>query len=300
MFSSLLPLFQEVATAAASDAESAENSAVEGASAVVSSIKDMAQAHWMDALTVVVLFFVMTILASWVNRLIFGVCKKAKIEDTLSHFFGKLGRSVVLIVGVMVILGKFGIETSSFAAILAAMGFAVGMAIQGTLGNFASGVLLLIFRPFKVGDVVNAAGVIGKVILIDLFTTVLDTPDNRRIIVPNGAIFGGTIENISFHKTRRIEISVGTAYNADLDKVRAVLDQAAAQLKTRIADPGHQIVLASLGESCIDWKVRVWCAAADYFPCLEETTRAVKYALDEAGVSIPYPQMDVHLNKLEA
>jgi len=296
MFSNLLQLFQETST---TTENGATTTAVEGANTVVSGIKDFALEHWIDALTVVVLFFVMTLLASWVSRIIRGVCTKAKIEDTLTHFFGKLGRSAVLVVGFIVILGKFGIETSSFAALLAAMGFAIGMAMQGTLGNFASGVMLLIFRPFKVGDVVNTAGVIGKVTMIDLFTTVLDTPDNRRIIVPNGAIFGGTIENISFHKTRRIEVSVGTDYNADLDKVREVLDQAAANLKTRIAEPGHQIVLASLGDSCIDWKVRVWCNAADYFACLEETTRAVKYALDSAGVSIPYPQMDVHLNKLE-
>jgi small conductance mechanosensitive channel len=310
MFLNLLALIQGGAVALSdSSAETVQNAAeptgegggdlVDSANAFVGSMKDFALAHWMDAVTVVVLFFVMTIAASWVSRIIGTACTKAKIETTLAHFFGKLGRWAVMVVGVIVILGKFGIETSSFAAILAAMGFAVGMAMQGTLGNFASGVMLLIFRPFKVGDVINAAGVVGKVNMIDLFTTVVDTPDNRRIIVPNGAIFGGTIENISFHNTRRIEVAVGTDYNADLDKVREVLDKAAAKLTTRIEDPGHQIVLASLGDSCIDWKIRVWCNAADYWGCMEETTRAVKYALDEAGVGIPYPQMDVHLDKLE-
>jgi small conductance mechanosensitive channel len=283
----------------ADSAGSGGGGTADSANAFVESMTDFALDHWMDAVTVVVLFFVMTIAASWVSRLIRGACSKASIETTLAHFFGKLGRWAVMVVGVIVILGKFGIETSSFAAILAAMGFAVGMAMQGTLGNFASGVMLLIFRPFKVGDVINAAGVVGKVNMIDLFTTVVDTPDNRRIIVPNGAVFGGTIENISHHSTRRVEVAVGTDYNADLDKVREVLDKAAAKLETRIEDPGHQIVLASLGDSCIDWKIRVWCNSADYWGCMEETTRAVKYALDGAGVGIPYPQMDIHLDKLE-
>ncbi|MDP7062265.1 MAG: mechanosensitive ion channel [Planctomycetota bacterium] len=271
----------------------------EGSNPLVSSVKDFALEHWMDAVMVVVLFFAMTIVASWVSRIIRGACERAKVEITLSHFFGRLGRTAVMVIGVVIILGKFGIETSSFAAILAAMGFAIGMAMQGTLGNFASGVMLLIFRPFKVGDVINAAGVVGKVSMIDLFTTVVDTPDNRRIIVPNGAIFGGTIENISHHDTRRIEVAVGTDYGADLDKVREVLDKAVAKVETRIDEPGHQIVLAGLGDSCIDWKVRVWCKSTDYLGCMEETTRIIKYALDEAGIGIPFPQMDVHLDKLE-
>lgn len=307
MFLNLLPMFQDPAAEAGETAKAVTNQVTggetptteEGAGAIVSSIKDFALEHWMDAVMVVVLFFAMTIIASWVARLIRGACAKASIESTLAHFFGKLGRTAVMVIGVVVILGRFGIETSSFAAILAAMGFAIGMAMQGTLGNFASGVMLLIFRPFKIGDVVNAAGVVGKVNMIDLFSTVMDTPDNRRIIVPNGAIFGGTIENISFHDTRRCEVLVGTDYGADLDKVREVLDKAVAKLETRIDDPGHQIVLASLGDSCIDWKIRVWCKSADYWGCMEETTRCVKYALDEAGIGIPYPQMDVHMDKLE-
>ena len=266
---------------------------------VVDSLKQFALDHWMDAVLVVVLLFGMSIAASCASRIVSGACRKASIEETLARFFGKMGRWAVLLVGTLMILGKFGIETSSFAVVLGAMGLAIGMALQGTLGNFASGVMLLIFRPFKVGDVINAGGVVGKVFMIDLFTTVVDTADNRRIIVPNGAIFGGTIENISFHDTRRIEVAVGTDYTADLDQTRAVLDAAASKLEHRLEDPGHQVVLASLGDSCIDWEVRVWCSSADYWACMEATTRAVKMALDEAGIGIPYPQMDVHLDKLE-
>jgi len=255
--------------------------------------------NWLSAALALLAIFATMILASWARRIASTGCRKAGMEETLARFFGKIARWAVLVVGILFVLGMFGVETSSFAVIIGAAGLAVGMALQGTLGNFASGVMLLIFRPFKVGDVINAAGVVGKVFEIDLFSTVLDTPDNRRIIVPNGSVFGGTIENISHHATRRVEVAVGTDYGADLDAVRAVLDKAAAAVPTRIEDPGHQVVLASLGDSCIDWKVRVWCNSGDYWGCMEETTRLVKMELDAAGIGIPFPQMDVHMDKLE-
>jgi len=262
-------------------------------------IQDFVLNNWMAAVVGLLAFFVMGIVAGWANSITRKACEKAKVEETLARFFGKMAKTSVLLIGTLLILGTFGVDTASFSVILGAMGLAIGMALQGTLGNFASGIMLLIFRPFRVGDVINAAGVIGKVCEIELFTTVLDTPDNRRIIIPNGAIFGGTIENISHHSTRRCEVAVGTDYTADLDKTRAVLDKAAAGVAERIEDPGHQIVLASLGDSCIDWKIRIWCKSSDYWGCMEATTRAVKMALDEAGIGIPYPQMDVHMDKLD-
>jgi len=266
---------------------------------VMTGIQDFVLNNWMAAVVGLLAFFVMGIVAGWANSITRKACAKAKVEETLARFFGKMAKTSILLIGTLLILGTFGVDTASFSVILGAMGLAVGMALQGTLGNFASGVMLLIFRPFKVGDVINAAGVVGQVCEIELFPTILDTPDNRRIIIPNGAIFGGTIENISHHKTRRCNVAVGTDYSADLDKTRAVLDKAAAGVAERIEDPGHQIVLAGLGDSCIDWKIRVWCNSSDYWDCMETTTRAVKMALDEAGIGIPYPQMDVHMDKLE-
>lgn len=280
-----------------------EGGADQGGSAdeggILDGLMTFVQDNWMAAVIGLLAFFAMSLCASWAARIVRGICGKANVEETLARFFGKMAKWAVLLIGTLIILGTFGVDTAGFSVILGAMGLAVGMALQGTLGNFASGVMLLIFRPFKVGDVINAAGTVGKVFEIELFTTVLDTPDNRRIIVPNGAIFGGTIENISHHATRRCDVSVGTDYSADLDATRAVLDKAAASVAERIEDPGHQIVLASLGDSCIDWKVRVWCNSADYWGCMEATTRAVKMALDEAGIGIPFPQMDVNLEKLE-
>lgn len=295
-------LFQEGAEAAKKVVdEGAENGAGAGdeGGSMMDSVTQFVLDNWMTAVIGLLAFFAMTLCASWAARIVRGICDKAKVEETLARFFGKMAKWAVLLIGTLIILGTIGVDTAGFSVILGAMGLAVGMALQGTLGNFASGVMLLIFRPFKVGDVVNAAGTVGKVFEIELFTTVLDTPDNRRIIVPNGAIFGGTIENISHHSTRRCDVAVGTDYGADLDATRAVLDKAAASVAERIEDPGHQIVLASLGDSCIDWKIRVWCNSADYWGCMEATTRAVKMALDEAGIGIPYPQMDVHMDKLE-
>jgi len=184
------------------------------------------------------------------------------------------------------------------AALVAAAGFAIGLAFQGTLSNFASGVLLLVFRPFKVGDFVNAGGVTGQINEIDLFTVTLDTPDNRRIIVPNSSISGGTIENISFHKHRRIEVLVGVEYAADIDHTRRVLTEAAEALRPQLIDGhdrGYAVILDNLGASSVDWKVRFWVASANFWAVKEQLTGEIKRRLDGAGIGIPFPQMDVHV-----
>ncbi len=243
-----------------------------------------------------VLIIAVVFIAGWSKRLTTKACQKANVEETLARFLGNMIRYFVLFAGGIAILGTLGVETTSFAAVLAAAGFAVGMAMSGMLGNVAAGVMLLFFRPFKVGDVANAGGTTGKVIEIGLFTTTFDTPDNRRIIVPNGSIFGGTIENISHHDTRRVSVSVGTDYGADIDKTREVLVAAAKACNGVLQDPEAAAVLTGLGGSSIDWSVRVWVNAEDFWAVSDQLTRDVKYALDNAGIGIPYPQMDVHLD----
>ncbi|MEM9373773.1 MAG: mechanosensitive ion channel family protein [Planctomycetota bacterium] len=244
----------------------------------------------------IVLIIAVFVLAGWTRGLVAKLVRKANVEETLARFLSNLARYVVLLAGGIAILGTLGIETASFAAALAAVGFAIGMALSGMLGNVAAGVMLLFFRPFKVGDVVSAAGTTGKVFEISLFTTMVDTPDNRRIIVPNSAIFGGTIENVTHHDTRRVDVAVGTDYSADLDKTREVLLKAAEGVAGRINDPAPAIVLAELGGSSIDWAVRVWAKTGDYWGVKDALTRDVKVALDEAGIGIPFPQMDVHID----
>lgn len=249
---------------------------------------------------VVLILVIAWIIAGWVAARIRNRGEKSKrLDTTLSLFFSNMARWAILALGVITAIGILGIPTASFAALIAAAGLAVGLALQGSLGNFASGVMLLIFRPFKVGDYINAAGTAGTVKEIQLFATILDTPDNRRLIVPNGEVFGSTIENVSFHETRRCDVAVGTDYGADLDEVRAVLTKAAEALPQKLADKDVAIVLQELGDSSIGWSVRVWVNAADFWPAKDELTRLTKKHLDEAKIGIPFPQMDVHLDKVD-
>jgi small conductance mechanosensitive channel len=234
--------------------------------------------------------------AGWVRRLVRRAFSKAAVDDTLGIFLSNGARWAILIMALLAALGMFGIQTTSFAAVIGAAGLAIGLAFQGTLSNIASGVMLLVFRPFKVDDVINAAGVTGRVIEIGLFTTSFDTLDNRRIFVPNALIFGGTIENVTYHAKRRVDVSVGTDYGADLDEVRAVLERSIVSVEGILDDPESQIYLAELGASSIDWVVRVWCETDEYWDVREAVTRAVKIELDAAGIGIPFPQMDVHLD----
>lgn len=248
---------------------------------------------------VIALVFVGYIAANWAGRAITHSLERSKIDLTLTKFFGRAARwGVLALVGLMA-LGIFGIQTSSFAVVLGAAALAIGLAFQGTLSNFASGVMLLIFRPFKVGDAVTVAGVSGVVDEIQIFSTAVDTFDNRRFIIPNSSIFGTTIENRTYHDTRRAEVSVGTDYAADLEKTRSVLEEAARGVEGRTPDRDIAVVLDSLGDSCVNWSVRVWAKTGDFGAVRQALTRDIKNALDHAGVGIPFPQVDVHLEKAD-
>ncbi|MEQ8278306.1 MAG: mechanosensitive ion channel [Deltaproteobacteria bacterium] len=244
---------------------------------------------------VVVLLFVAWLVAGWVKRLVLRSTERANIDATLGKFGGNMARYLVLVGAVLACLGAFGVETTSFAAVLGAAGLAVGLALQGSLANFAAGAMLLIFRPFKVGDVVSVAGQTGKVDEIEIFVTKMITPDNRLIVVPNGAIFGSTIENVTHFSTRRVDVSVGVDYSAEIDVTREVLT-AAASIFQDANLPESQVVLASLGASSVDWVVRVWCPTPDYFAIKEKLTREIKMRLDQANIGIPFPQLDVHFD----
>jgi len=249
-------------------------------------ISQLVQDYGLPLLFALIILIVAYLFAGIAHRGVRNSLTKAKVDQTLARFFGKMARYAVLVLGVIIALGKLGIEVTAFAAILAAAGFAVGMALSGTLGHFASGVMLLIFRPFKVGDVVNAGGVTGKVYEISLFTTAFDTPDNRRIIVPNGAIYGSTIENISHHDTRRVDVAVGVTRVSSIDKTREALEAAIKSVEGVLADPPHAVVLGDLSRPSVNWAVRVWCNTADYWTVKEATTRAVKMHLDQAEIGI--------------
>ncbi len=221
------------------------------------------------------------------------ICQR--VDETLGKFVGRMVFYCIVLGVTASVLSKLGAPLGGLAAMLAAAGFAVGLAFQGTLSNFAAGVLMLVFRPFKVGDVINAGGVMGKVHEIDLFTTAIDTPDNRRIIVPNSAISGSTIENVTFNPHRRIEVLVGVEYRADLDQTRAALEAAVAKFPLETIQGegrGTAVILSNLGASSVEWKVRMWVASKDYWKMHELLTAEVKRQLDAANIGIPFPQLD--------
>ena len=240
-------------------------------------------------------FLASKIVASMLTRAL----RRARLDETLVRFFGKLAFYAGLVFTLVSTVGYLGIPMASFAAVLAAAGFAVGMALSGTLSSFAAGIMLLVFRPFKVGDVVAAAGLgAAKVHAIELFQTTFDTFDNRRFIVSNKEVFDKPIENISHHPERRVDVNVGTVYDADLDRVRDVLNAACESLAEHRVEGegrGHQVYLLQLGASSIDWAVRFWTPSADWAAVKEKLTRAVKVHLDEAGIGIPFPQMELHM-----
>ncbi len=246
----------------------------------------------------IVILVVGRYVATWVRNLIRGGLDKPRVDTTLTKFAGNFAYYAIFLLAIFAGLETVGVETASFVAVLAAASFAVGLALQGTLANFAAGVMLLIFRPFKVDDYVEIAGETGFVRDISLFFTRITTRENRLIIVPNGDIFGSTIENIFANDTIRVDCDVGTDYPADIDATREVLLEAARSVEGRIEEKGEQAALTGLCDSSIAWQVRVWAKPDDYFRLKQELTRQVKYKLDEAEIGIPYPQMDIHLDEL--
>jgi small conductance mechanosensitive channel len=255
--------------------------------------------YLLSGIAFVLILVVARYLARWVRDLIRGGLDAPGVDRTLTKFAGNFAYYGIFLLALFAALETVGVETASFVAVLAAASFAVGLALQGTLANFAAGIMLLIFRPFSVEDYVDIAGETGFVKEIQLFFTRLRTRDNRLIIVPNGDIFGATIENIFAHDEVRVDCDVGTDYPADIDRTREILLEAARSVDGRLEEKGEQAALVELGGSSINWQVRIWATPDEYFRLKQELTRQVKYKLDEAGIGIPYPQMDVHLDQVD-
>ena len=247
------------------------------------------------------------IVARWVaDRLrnaVRSMLDKPEYDKTLARFGGNMLYYVIIVLAVLAALSTIGVEMASFIAILAAAGFAVGLALQGTLANFSAGVMLLIFRPFDVDDVVEVGGERGRVRDIQLFYTRLNTLDNRLVIIPNSDVFGSSIRNLLYNDELRVACEVGTDYPADLDEARAVIKRAGERIDERIEERGVQVLLTELGGSSINWEVRVWIRPdgfGDLLRVRDELARAVKYELDAADIGIPYPQMDIHMDRTDA
>jgi len=196
---------------------------------------------------------------------------------------------------VLAALAKFGIQTASFVAILGAAGFAIGFALQGSLANFAAGVLILVLRPFRVGDFIIGAGEAGTVKKIQLFTTELATPDNIKVMVPNGKLFGDVIKNVTAYDTRRVDLVIGIGYSSDIQKAYDVMMDIISKDSRILSDPPAQIAVSELADSSVNSVVRPWVKKEDYWPVRFELTRKIKEAFDENTIEIPFPQRAVHM-----
>lgn len=239
------------------------------------------------------------IIGKWVVKagvgIIKNVMKKSNLDSTLISFIGNIVYALGLTFVVIAALGHLGIETTSLAAAIAAAGLAIGLALQNSLSNFAAGVMLILFKPFKTGDFVIAGGSTGVVQDVTVFTTELKTPDNQKVIVPNGAITSGNITNVTAHPTRRIDLTVGVGYNDDLKKVKAVLHRIVENDSRILKDPAVTIAVSELADSSVNLVVRPWVKTSDYWAVYFDLTEAIKTTFDEEGISIPFPQQDIHV-----
>ena len=240
------------------------------------------------------------IIAGALRRGALRALERSGVDSTLVPFLAGIVYYLAIAFVVIAVLGLFGIETTSLVAMLGAAGLAVGLALQGTLSNFSSGVMLLVFRPFKKGDFVDVAGSKGTVNEVGIFTTVLDTPDNVRIIVPNSEIYGATITNFSAYDTRRNDLEIGVGYGDDLGTAEAVIRRVLASDDRVLPEPEPQVAIGSLGDSSVNFVVRPWCRREDYWALRFHLLRSFKEELESAGCSIPYPQHDVHLLRDDA
>lgn len=219
----------------------------------------------------------------------------AKVDDMLCNFVSSMGYAVLLVFVVIAALNRLGIDTTSILAIFAAAGLAVGLALKDSLANFSAGVMLVFFKPFKVGDYIEAGGVAGVVEKITIFNTIIRTPDNREIIVPNGQIYGNTIINFSARDTRRIDLVFGIGYGDDIQQAKSIIEKIMKEDARILVDPEPVIMLLELAESSVNLAVRPWVASADYWNVRADLLENVKLNFDKTGISIPYPQRDVHL-----
>ncbi len=235
-------------------------------------------------------------LVKLILRLITVALEKSNVEDTVRIFVTNLLNTLLMILVFIAAINQLGIETTSIIAVLGAAGLAIGLALQGSLSNFAAGILIVIYRPYKVGDYIEAGNYAGTVKDIQIFSTVLKTPDNKIVVVPNGSIMNGSIVNYSDQDTRRIDLIIGCSYEDDIDKVRSVLEDILKKEKRVLKDPKPQIAVTELADSSVNFIFRPWVKRVDYLPVYYSLLEEVKKRFDKEGISIPYPQSDVHIH----
>lgn len=247
----------------------------------------------------IAIFIVGRVISKMLVKLLKTILHKAGMDNILINFVTSIVNSALLLFIIIAALDQLGVDTTSLIAILAAAGLAVGLALQSSLQNFAAGVMLIIFRPFNAGDLVEAGGTSGTVETITIFNTVMRTGDNREIIVPNGAIYSGTITNYSARDTRRIDMVFGIGYGDDIKQAKEIMQGIMASDERILKDPEPLIAVAELADSSVNFNVRPWVNTPDYWAVKFDLTEKIKLAFDQNSISIPYPQMDLHIDKPE-
>jgi small conductance mechanosensitive channel len=240
------------------------------------------------------------IIVGILTRVIRRLMVRNKIEETLTKFVVSLTKVALLTFVVIAAIRQLGVETNSFVAIIGAAGLAVGFALQGTLANFAAGVMLIIFKPFKAGDFIEGGGSAGTVDAVQIFNTILKSPDNRKIIIPNSKLTGDNIINYSAMEQRRIDLVFGIGYDDDIKKAKATLEKILSEDERVLKDPAPTVAVLELGDSSINFVVRPWVKTSDYWAVYFDVTEKVKLTFDNEGISIPFPQRDIHLYEEKA
>jgi len=249
----------------------------------------------LNLLVAIVIFVVGKWVARWAQRVFGKLLKSRQVDRVLVDFLGTIVYTLIIIAAVIAAVDTLGIPATSFLAILGAAGLAIGLALKDSLSNFASGVMLVLFRPFTKGDFIEAGGIMGTVDEIHLVSTILTTPDNKQIIVPNSVMYGSSITNFSAKETRRVDMVIGVGYNDDLKVAASVLEKVCADNPKVLDTPETKIFINNLGDSSVDFVVRPWVKSEDYWAVLAEVLETAKAELEAAGCNIPFPQRDVHL-----
>ncbi|EKO3938521.1 small-conductance mechanosensitive channel MscS [Vibrio metschnikovii] len=254
--------------------------------------------YGVNIISAILILFIGNIIVKTIAGSLANVLMKKEMDKAVVDFIQGIVRYTLFIIVLVAALSRIGVQTASVVAIIGAAGLAVGLALQGSLSNFAAGVLIVAFRPFKSGDYIEVAGTAGSVDSIHLFQTILKTPDNKMVVLPNSTVVNGAIVNYSRHATRRVDLLIGVSYKSDLNKTKQVLRDVVERDPRVLKDPAVRVEVHQLGDSSINFIVRPWVESADYWPVYWELTHKIKEALDENGIEIPFPQMDVHLNKI--
>ncbi|ELV8626054.1 small-conductance mechanosensitive channel MscS [Vibrio cidicii] len=254
--------------------------------------------YGVNIISAIIILFIGNMIVKAVANSVAKVLESKQMDKAVVQFIHGLVRYLLFVIVLIAALGRLGVQTASVVAVIGAAGLAIGLALQGSLSNFAAGVLIVAFRPFKSGDYVEVGGVAGSVEAIQIFQTVLKTPDNKMVVVPNSSVIGGPITNYSRHETRRVDMVIGVSYKSDLKKTKQVLRETLEKDPRILKDPDITIGVHALADSSVNFVVRPWVKTSDYWPVYFDNMQAIKEALDANGIEIPFPQMDVHLNKM--